>query len=156
MTPVLLAGGLSPYGWVDAAFERVGQGGLWAAGVGLAAGAVLGLAPVALLALPAVAAVVSPTLPTGAGRGGAVARSVPRVAGFVVGMDAPLAAAGFFLSEVGTALVRASVVLALVTAVLLAAAGLWSLVRRGAARSRLTERSRRTRLTPSGTASSSA
>lgn len=136
MTPALLAGGLSPNGWVEAAFERVGQGAPWAAAFGLAAGVVLGLAPVALPAVPAVAAVVSPTLPVGAGRGGAVLRSVPRVAGFVVGMDAPLAAAGYFFSWVVTALARASLALGLLTAVLLAGAGLWSLLRRGVACSR--------------------
>lgn len=132
----LLAQAVSPYGLLDAAFEQVGQGGPWAALFGLAAGAVLGLAPVALPAVPAVAALVSPTLPGGAGRGRAALGSVPRVAAFVVGMDAPLAVAGYLVSEVTTALARASVVLALVTAFLLAAAGLWSLLRRGNACSR--------------------
>lgn len=119
----------------------------------LAAGAVLGLAPVALPAVPAVAALVSPSLRGGARRGRAALGSAPRVAAFVVGMDAPLAVAGYLLSESTTLLAWASVVLALVTAVL-AAAGLWSLLRRGAACSRPGP-SRRTPLTPPRKASCS-
>ena len=77
------------------------------------------------------ATVLSPKISQSTGRGPAALQSTPAIAGFVIGMDAPLAIAGYFLSWVATALARASVVLALVTATLLAALGLWMLMRRG-------------------------
>lgn len=132
-TVAILAAELSPNAWLDAAFQQVSAGGLSAAAFGLAAGAVLGLNPAALPALPAVAAVMSPRVSQGTGNGRAALRSVPAIAGFVIGMDAPLAVAGYFLSWVATALARASVVLSMVTAALLAAIGLWMLIRRGEA-----------------------
>lgn len=126
-----LAAELSPTAWLDTAFQQLAGGGLSAAAFGVAAGVVLGLNPVALPAVPAVAAVMSPRISQATSKGRAVLRSTPAVAGFVIGMDAPLAVAGYFLSWVATALARASVVLSVITAALLAVTGLWILIRRG-------------------------
>lgn len=74
---------------------------------------------------------MSPKISQATGTGGAALRSTPAIAGFVIGMDAPLAVAGYFLSWLATALTRASVILSLVAAALLAGLGLWMLIRRG-------------------------
>lgn len=125
-----LAVSLSPNAALDAAFERLAAGGAAAGGFGLAAGVVLGLNPVALPALPAVAAVLSPRLEPTRGSWRSTLRATPTVAAFVVGMDVPLAVAGYFLSWLAVALTRASVVLGVVTTTVLAATGLWLLLRK--------------------------
>lgn len=124
-----LAVPLTPNGVLDALFEQVSGGGLVLAGAfGLAAGVVLGLSPVALPALPAAATVLSPAVRSTEGSRRPLLRSAPTVAAFVVGMDVPLAVAGYSLSVVQVALARTSVVLGAVSAVLLAAAGLYMVV----------------------------
>ena len=130
MLTAALAVSLSPNAALDAAFERLAAGGAAAVAFGLAAGVVLGLNPVALPALPAVAAVLSPRLQPARGSWRSTLRATPTVAAFVVGMDVPLAVAGYFLSWLAIALTRASVVLGVVTATVLAATGLWLLLRR--------------------------
>lgn len=120
---------LSPDGALDAAFERVADGGLAALAFGLAAGVVLGLSPAALPALPAVATVMSPAARRDGASWRSALRGAPAVASFVVGMDAPLAVAGYFFSSIAVLLSRASVVLSLLTAAVLAAAGVRMLSR---------------------------
>jgi len=121
---------LTPGAVLDAAFGQVAGGGLAAVAFGLAAGVVLALSPVALPALPAVATVLSPTLRPPAASGRQLLRTAASVTAFVVGMDAPLAVLGYFVSAVSIALTRASVVLSLFSAALLTLVGLRMLLRR--------------------------
>lgn len=127
LTP--LAQPLTPGAALDAAFERLAQGGPAAIAFGLAAGVVLGLNPVALPALPAVAGVLSPRM-SARQPWRSAARATPTIAAFVVGMDVPLAVAGYYLSWLAVALTRASVVLGAVTVAALAGTGCWLLFRR--------------------------
>lgn len=123
---------LTPSNLLNGALARIADGGLIAPAFALAAGAILSLSPVALPALPAVAAVAAPILGTTPGPPWRrFARGAPRVAAFVVGMDIPLAVAGYLVVEIATTLTRASVVLSGVTAGVLAGVGLRLLLRRG-------------------------
>lgn len=130
LTTAVLALSLSPDAALEAVFERLAAGGPAAVAFGLGAGVVLGLNPVALPALPAVAAVLSPRLQAARGSFRATLRATPTVTAFVIGMDVPLAVASYFLSWLAIALTRVSVVLGIVTATVLAATGLWLLLRR--------------------------
>lgn len=130
LTSPVFASSFSPNAALEAAFTRIADGGWTAVAFGLAAGVILGLSPVALPALPAVAAVVSPTVQHAGGSLRPPLRVVAAVSAFVIGMDVPLAVAGYFLSWLAVVLTRASVVLSLATATVLAVAGLWLLLAR--------------------------
>ncbi len=100
--------------------------------LGLVIGLVLTLSPVSLPAVPAVMATVSPG---GLDADGVrhrlpLRRSAPSVFAFVVGMDGMLAGVSYSLVAVAEALIRASVILHLLAAAILAAVGVRLLLRR--------------------------
>lgn len=109
-----------------------GQTGVLAVVLGFGVGALLAISPVALPTIPAVVSVLTPLE---AGEGDTPPRlrpleAVPVVGAFVLGMDGIVAVAGYLFVELTVALARASVVLHVVAAVLLAVAGLRLLTRR--------------------------
>ena len=99
---------------------------------GLLVGMVLGLSPVSLPSVPVVVSALSPGEldERGGRRLRPVVDAFPSVLAFVVGMDGVVAVAGFLFVEVTVGLVRASVVLHLVAAAVLAFLGARLLLRR--------------------------
>jgi len=100
------------------------------------AGALLSVSPIALPSLPVVVSAVAPASRAAAGAVPAeparwpVLRAAPAVFAFVAGMDGVLGVAAMAIVELAEFLTRAAVVLHLVSAALLAAAGLRLLLRR--------------------------
>ena len=103
-----------------------------------AAGALLSVSPIALPSLPVVVSAVAPSTRPAAPDGTEQAepgrwpllRAAPTVFAFVAGMDGVLGGAAMAIAELAEFLTRAAVALHLVSAVLLAAAGLRLLLRR--------------------------
>lgn len=100
------------------------------------AGALLSVSPVALPSLPVVVSAVAPASRPATDAVPAepvrwpLLRAVPAVFAFVAGMDGVLGVAAMAIVELAEFLTRAAIVLHLVSAVLLAAAGLRLLLRR--------------------------
>ena len=101
-----------------------------------AAGALLSVSPVALPSLPVVVSAITPGARPAPDCDGTelarwpLLRAAPAVFAFVAGMDGVLGVAAMAVVELAEFLTRASIVLHLVSAVLLAAAGLRLLLRR--------------------------
>lgn len=100
------------------------------------AGALLSVSPIALPSLPVVISAVAPGARTASAAAGSepvrwpLLRAAPAVFAFVAGMDGVLGVAAMAIVELAEFLTRAAVVLHLVSAALLGAAGLRLLMRR--------------------------
>lgn len=124
---------VTPTELLEGATMQIAAGGTAAPVFGLLAGAILSLSPVALPSVPAVSAVMGPVLGERSSRSGRSHRAALPVAAFVVGMDAPLAILGYLFVGITVAVTRASVVVSGLTALLLAAVGMYVLLNRGQA-----------------------
>lgn len=112
--------------------EQVANGGAAAPLFGFLVGLALSISPLALPSVPVVLATLSPgrLAADGVRERVPVASAIGSVFAFVVGMDGVVGLAGYAFVEVATGLVRASVVLHLVAATVLAVLGLRLLSRR--------------------------
>ena len=112
--------------------EQVANGGAAAPLFGFLVGLALSVSPLALPSVPVVLATVAPgrLAADGVRERVPVVSAMGSVFAFVVGMDGVVGLAGYVFVEVATGLVRASVVLHLVAAVVLAVLGLRLVSRR--------------------------
>ena len=117
---------------IDALLGQVASGKLVGPLFGLAIGALLGLSPIALPSIPAVVSVLAPIQAGDAASPPRLStlRAVPVVGAFVLGMDGVVALAGYAFVELTVALARASVLLHIFAAVLLAVLGVRLVTRR--------------------------
>lgn len=121
---------MNPNEWLDLMFSRIAEGGPAAPALGLLVGVLLTLNPVALPAMPAVVTMVAPALHSGARSPRKLLRAWATTGAFVLGMDAPLAVAGYVVVEIAILLIQASLYTSIAATVVLAAMGLRLLLRR--------------------------
>lgn len=110
---------------IDGLIARLAEGTAFAPLVAFGVGVLLSLSPAALPSLSVVVGSLAPRTVDTAGqrRRRLLVRAAPSVVAFVAGMDGALGLVAYFVVEVTEALTRASVVLHLVAAAVLAIAG---------------------------------